>query len=197
MSVNTPEEGINAKAYIRVRRDSIIWASVKKFKTEGVRTLVTPETYAAINRIERNYQKGSTKDVFSKMGISLDFSDVQQAIFGNIIIPDSTNITIEKEAEYYVVKATDQDLQLKYWVNAYDLELDKVKIVDYRGREINIIYDDYRILESGQKVAFFRHYAVPFDEKGDAEISMKVKKIEIDVPKKTRFTINPSYDRVY
>lgn len=194
--LDTPEEGVSGKSYIRMRKDSIIWASIKKLSIEAVRTLVTPESYAAVNRIDRTYQKGSTEDAFAKMGISLDFMDMQQAIFGNIIIPDSSGVSIDKEGDSYVVKSADQDLQLKYWVNAYDLDLTRVKMVDYRGREINIGYSDYRTIESGEKVAFYRHYAVPYNDNGDAEIFMKVKKIEINVPKKTRFSISNRYERV-
>ncbi len=197
LSVNSPEIGVNAKGYIRMKKDSIIWGSFKKYKTEGVRTLVTPESYVAINRLDRTYQKGSTQDVFSSMGISLGFEDVQQAIFGNIIIPDSNDVSIEKQGDQYVVKSRDQDLQLKYWINAYDLELDEVKMVDYRGREIKVYYDDYREIESGEKVAFFRHYTVPSDQGEDGEIIMKIKEIEINVPKKTKFTINPRYERIH
>ncbi|MFT6338258.1 MAG: hypothetical protein ACJATI_005030 [Halioglobus sp.] len=196
ITLDTPDEGVSGKSYIRMRKDSIIWASVKKIGIEAVRTLITPKTYIAANRIDHTYQKGSTEEVFAKMGLSLDFMDMQQAIFGNIIMPDSNAISIEKVGEHYVVKATDQDLQLKYWVNAYDLELDKVKMVDYRGKEINIDYDDYRTVESGEKVAFYRHYAVPYNGNGDAEIFMKVKEIEINVPKKTRFSLSNRYERV-
>jgi hypothetical protein len=197
ITLDTPDEGVSGKSYIRMRKDSIIWASVKKLSIEAVRTLITPSSYAAVNRIEKTYQKGSTEDAFAKMGISLDFMDMQQAIFGNIIIPDTSNISIYKEQDQYVVKATDQDLQLKYWISAYDLNLTKVKMVDYRGREINIDYDDYRTIESGEKVAFYRYYAVPYNDNGDAEIFMKVKEIEINVPKKTRFSISNRYERVY
>lgn len=197
ITLDTPDEGVSGKSYIRMKKDSIIWASVKKLSIEAVRSLITPETYIAANRIDQTYQKGSTEEAFAKMGVSLDFMDMQQAIFGNIIIPDSNGVSIAKESEHYVVKATDQDLQLKYWVNAYDLELDRIKMVDYRGREINIDYDNYQTIESGEKVAFYRHYRVPYNGNGDAEIFMKVKKIEINIPKKTRFSLSNRYERIY
>lgn len=197
ITLDTPDEGVSGKSYIRMKKDSIIWASVKKIGIEAVRTLITKDTYIAANRLDKTYQKGSTEDVFAKMGLSLGFKDMQQAIFGNIILPDSNTISLEKEGVYYVVKSTEQDLQLKYWVNSYDLELDKVIMIDYRGREINIDYDDYRTVESGEKVAFYRHYTVPYNENGDAEIFMKVKNIEINIPKKTRFSISSRYERVY
>ena len=196
ITLDTPDEGISGKSYIRMKKDSIIWSSVKKLSVEAVRLLVTEESYASVNRIDRTYQKGKTKTALAKMGVSLYFTDLQQAIFGNVIIPDSTAVKMEKDDIYYVLKAIDQDLQLTYWINGYDLELDKVKIIDHRGREIKIEYDDYRELDSGEKVPFFRHYAVPYDSRGDAEIFMKVKEIEINVPKKTRFTISNRYERV-
>jgi len=196
ITLDTPDEGVSGKAYIRMRKDSIIWSSMKKLGIEAVRTLVTPEKYIAANRLDHTYQNGSTEEAFAKMGISLDFMDMQQAIFGNIIIPDSNTVSIEKEGVQYIVKASDQDLQLKYWINAYDIELDRVKMVDYRGREIEVDFDDYRILDSGEKVAFYRHYAMPYNGNGDAEIFMKVKKIEVNIPKKTRFSISSRYERI-
>lgn len=196
ISLNTPDEGVSGKSYIRMRRDSIIWSSVKKLSVEAVRMLVTENTYAAVNRIEGTYQRGSTESAFAKMGIGFDFIDMQQAIFGNVILPDSASMEISKEGLQYVVRSVDQDLQLKYKVNAYTLLLDEVSIIDYRGREINIIYGDYRPLETGEIVPFLRQYDVPYDTRGNAEIVMKVKEIQINEPKKTVFSIPQRYERV-
>jgi len=196
LRLDSPDEGVGGKAYIRMRRDSIIWSIVKKYSVEGVRTLITENTFAAVNRIDHTYQKGSTDDILSKLGISLGFIDLQEAIFGNVILLDSTAVTIEQEGIHYLIKGIDQDLQLKYWINAYTLELEKSLLIDYRGRAIEVAYGDYRTLDSGEKVPFFRHYKVPYDERGDAEIVMKVKKIEINVPKKTRFSIPSHYKKV-
>jgi len=196
IKLDTPDEGVSGKAYIRMRKDSIIWSVVKKYSMEGARTLITENTYAAVNRMDHTYQKGSTSEALSKMGISLNFLDLQEALFGNIILLDSAAITIEKEGQHYIVKGIDEDLQLKYWVNAFSLDLDRAIMIDYRGRKIEVNYKDYRTLDSGQKLPFYRHYIVPYDDRGDAEIILKVKKIEIDVPKKTRFSIPPNYDKV-
>ena len=194
--LDNPDEGVSGKAYIRMKKDSIIWSSVKKLSMEGIRTLIKENAYAAINRTNHTYQRGSTADALSKMGISFDFVDLQEAIFGNVILLDSVSMETEKEGIYYILKGINQDLQLKYWLNAYTLELERAQIIDHRGRTIDVKYKDYRILESGQKVPFYRHYNVPYDERGDAEIIMKVKKIEINVPKKTRFSIPAHYERI-
>ena len=194
--LDNPDEGISGKAYIRMKKDSIIWSSVKKYSAEGVRTLIKENAYAAINRVNHTYQRGSTTDALSKMGVSLDFVDLQEAIFGNVILLDSSSMETEKEGVYYILKGIDQDLQLKYWLNAYTLELERVQLIDHRGRTIDVKYKDYRVIESGQKVPFYRHYNVPYDDRGDAEIIMKVKKIEINVPKKTRFSIPAHYEKI-
>ncbi len=195
--LDTPYKGVSGKAYIRMKKDSIIWSVVKKYSMEGVRTLITENTYAAINRMDHTYQKGSTSEVLSKLGISLDFLDLQEAMFGNIILLDTTtSIDIKKEGLHYIVKGMDRDLQLKYWINAFTLELERTLLIDYRGRRIDVGYKDYRILDSGQKVPFYRHYKVPYDDRGDAEIVMKVKKIQIDVPKKTSFSIPSNYAKI-
>ncbi|MEM9547856.1 MAG: DUF4292 domain-containing protein [Bacteroidota bacterium] len=194
--IDTPDEGVSGKAYVRMKRDSIIWSVVKKYSMEGARTLITPNTYATVNRMDHTYQKGSTSKALSKLGISLNFLDLQEAIFGNIILLDTTAVEIQKEGIQYLIKGVDQDLQLKYWVNAYTLELDRALMIDYLGRTLEVAYKDYRTLDSGKKVPFYRYYNVPYDDRGDAEIVMKVKKIEIDLPKKTRFSIPPNYEKV-
>jgi hypothetical protein len=194
--LDNPDEGISGKAYIRMKKDSIIWSSVKKYSAEGVRVLIKDNVYAAINRLDHTYQRGSTSDALLKMGVSLNFEDLQEVIFGNIILLDTTSMETEKEGIHYILKGIDQDLQLKYWLNAYTLELERVLLIDHRGRSIDVKYKDYRVLESGQKVPFYRHYNLPYDERGDAEIIMKVKKIEINVPKKTRFSIPAHYERI-
>jgi len=196
INLKNPDEGVSGKAYIRMKLDSIIWTVVKKFSMEGVRSLITENTFAAVNRMDHTYQRGSTDEVLAKAGISLDFIDLQQALFGNVVLLDSTSINIEKDGFHYILKGISQGLQLKYWINAYTLELDRTILIDYRGRKIDVSYKDYRMLESGQKVPFYRHYTVPYDDRGDAEIIMKVKKIEIDIPKKTRFSIPANYEKV-
>ncbi|MDF1695491.1 MAG: DUF4292 domain-containing protein [Saprospiraceae bacterium] len=194
--VDNPDEGESGKAYIRMKKDSIIWSSVKKYSAEGVRVLITENTYASINRMDHTYQKGSTEDALSKMGVSMDFIDLQEAMFGNIMLLDTATAEINKEGNQYIIKGIDQDVQLKYWIDAYTLDLNRMILIDFRGREIDVSYGDYRTLDSGQKVPFFRHYKVPYDERGDAEIVMKVKKIEINTPKKTKFSIPPHYEKI-
>ena len=193
--LDTPDERVSGKAYVRMKKDSIIWSSVKKLSMEGVRTLITENTYAAINRVNHTYQRGSTTDALSKIGITLDFLDLQEALFGNIILLDTSSISVEKENQHYILKGIDQDLQIKYWVNAYSLDLERALLIDYRGKTIDVSYKDYQVIDSGQKVPFYRHYKVPYDDRGGAEIVMKVKKIEIDIPKKTRFSIPAHYER--
>lgn len=197
ITVDSPDQGISGKAYIRMKKDSIIWTVVKKLSLEGARTLVTPSSYAVKFPIDNTYQKGSTEDAFEKMGLLLDFTDVQQAIFGNVIIPDSSSTQIDQEGEHYIVKANDDDLQLKYWVNAYTLRIDQVKMIDYSNREILVKYSDYREANNGVFFPYYRHYTMPYNGQGDSEIFLKIKKIEVNIPKKTRFSIPSRYERIY
>jgi hypothetical protein len=193
--LDTPDEGVSGKAYIRMKKDSIIWSVVKKYSMEGARTLITENTYAAVNRMDHTYQKGSTSEALAKFGIALNFNDLQEAMFGNIILLDTTSVDIEKNGVHYIVKGIDQDLQLNYWINAYTMELERSLIIDDKSRTIDVNYRDYKTLEGGQKVPFYRYFKVPYDDRGNAEVILKIKKLEIDVPKKTPFSIPANYVR--
>jgi len=44
-----------ASADIRMRKDSVIWMSVRKFGIEGARVMITTDSVYLINRLERQY----------------------------------------------------------------------------------------------------------------------------------------------
>ena len=195
IKVSTPDQGFSGKAYIRIRKDSIIWSVMKKLSAEGVRILATEDSYSAINRLDRTYQKGNTREAFDRFQLDYDFADVQDMMAGLIIKDLEDKQTFQEEGKWYM-SGNYNGNSVKYHIDENDLTIRDVKIVDYRRRSMHIEYDDYRILDTGQHVPFYRKYTMPFDENTNSEIIFSVKKIEVDVPKKTKFSIPRHYEQV-
>lgn len=196
MDVNSPQQSISAKCYIRIRKDSVIWSVVKRVGVEGGRILVTPELYASINRIDGTYQRGSTEEVLGKMGLDFDFYDAQQALFGNIILPDTNQLSILKDNEHYIATAPTGDLLMKYWVNAFDLKIDRILLSDSYARQIDVSYGNYQDVDGIATLAFDRRYTIVDPNTGTTSIDLQFKKVSIDIPKSTKFTIPPHYEEV-
>jgi len=197
MKVKSPYESISAKTYLRIRRDSVIWAVVKKLGVEGGRVLVTPNSYATIDRINGTYSRGKTKEVLSNMGIDFDFYDAQEAIYGNVILPEeSADIVISKMNKTYTLEYAVFDLTIKYWVNAYDLKIERILLSNSQNREIAIEYSKYENVNGLTEFPFHRKYKISDPIDGTTNIDLHFKKVILDTPKSTKFSIPPHYDKV-
>lgn len=195
IKVKSPEENINGKTYIRIRRDSVLWSVVKKLGVEGGRILVTPKHYATLNRIDGTYSRGETENILASIGMGFDFFDIQEALYGNIIIPDS--ITFYKERTDYVLNSTVPPFDITYKIDGSSMDLKTIHMIDQNNKSITVYFDDYRKIEDKTTFAYTRSYVIHDPALGDTKLDLKFKKVELDKSKKTRFTVPPHYEEVY
>ncbi|MEM1123165.1 MAG: DUF4292 domain-containing protein, partial [Bacteroidota bacterium] len=62
--------------------------------------------------------------------------------------------------------------------------------------QLSILLDDYEKLPNDFDFAHNRQFLVDSDETGEASISLKLSKVEINEPKTIRFSISSRYKRV-
>lgn len=196
MDVTLPDEHFKGTTYIRMKKDSVIWTMVKKFAIEAVRVLVEPDDVTILNRIETSYMKDSPQRYFRQVGLNYGFRDVQEFLFGNIILPSSEDFTVGRKDPYYIVSFMDGDVRLEYYIDAYTLQLSKSKNYIDRGSYMEITYDDYKQGDYGT-FPYKRHVTLVVDGKQAADIEIDVKELLVDVPKNMPFSIPSHYDRVY
>lgn len=197
ISVDSPQQSISGKTYVRIRKDSVLWSVVKKSGVEGGRLLVTPEMYAAINRLDGTYTRGQSSEVLTAMGISLDFYDIQQAIFGNIIIPEEGQYTISKISSLqYAVKSSSGEFDLTYNVDAGPLTISSIEMKTANGRLIRIAMAEYKMVSDKINFAHKRAYTIVDPLSGTTDIALHYKKTEVDIPKSLKFSIPPHYEEI-
>ncbi len=181
---------------IRIKKDSLVWLVGKKLGIEGVRIQATSTEYAAIFRLENTYQQGSLQKLEKTTGIPIVFEDLQNLMVGNIMIPTEAEIdSFNLKAQDYCLTTQIDNLDITYYINAFDLHLKKVKIVDRFKRVVIVQYSDYKKVESQD---YPHRINITFDNQGDiTKLELKLKDIEVNVPKNTPFSIPSHYDRVY
>lgn len=191
--LKSPDENVSGSMQVRMRKDSIVWIAVKKFGIEAARIQVDKSHYTILYRLEGLYQKGPISGLNEIISISPDFEDLQQLMFGNVILPDSNNIQISKESAYYVVHANIEGILIDYWINAYNLILEKADITDRMNRKARAEYSDYRKVNNGHLMAFERKLDFPYSDKDNAFFYLKFSDITVDEPVEIKFSIPKSY----
>lgn len=99
LSYKGKEEENQATAYLRMKKDSIIWVSITgALGIEGVRVMVTPDSVVLINKLNKTVQYRSIAYLQELTKVPLGFYDLQDLLIGNPIFLDS-NIVSYKTTE--------------------------------------------------------------------------------------------------
>ena len=89
---------------LRIRKDSLVWMTGKKFSIEGFRSIINKDSFYLVNRIEKYYHAEANRSLTRTFGIDLSFEDVQHLLAGNMFLPgknDSTYFSKTDGGFYY------------------------------------------------------------------------------------------------
>lgn len=195
-SMESPDENVSGSMTIRMKKDSVLWVAVKKFGWEAARLLVEKDQYTILYRLESAYESGNISQINDIISVTANFEDIQQLMFGNVILPENEEINFRKDSVYYVILTKVDGIILEYFVNGYNLKLEKMNITDKMNRTANAHYSDYRKIDGFGDVAYERTFVFPYSNTANATINMKFSEIEIDVPKEIKFSIPKSYEKI-
>ena len=175
--------------YLRMKRDSVIWIMVKKFGVEAVRAQITPDSFQIIYRLDRSFDEGRLEDLIYNYNLDAGFEDMQQMMFGNVILPDSAHTKVKQTKSVHLVSGVSGDFKLIYSIDPYQLLLQRILINDRRNRDLDIQYIDYRQVEDFGKIPFERRYIIPYSMTETASIQLEFKDFEINKPRAIKFSI--------
>lgn len=195
-SLESPDENVSGSMVVRMKKDSVLWVVVKKFGFEAARLLVDKDTYTILYRLESAYESGSISQINDIISVSADFTDLQQLLFGNVILPENDNILFKKDSLYYVIQTKVDGILLDYYVNGYNLQLEKMHITDKMNRVAIATYNDYRKIEGFGSLPFERTFVFPYSADQSASIQMRFSEIEINVPREVKFSIPDRYEKI-
>ena len=87
--LNITDKGVttNVTANIRMKRDSIMWASFSLIGFEGARVLVTNDSFKMINRLNNTYMAKGSDYLKYYLGFDVKLSEIQDIMLGNAPFP--------------------------------------------------------------------------------------------------------------
>ncbi len=194
--LETPEESVSGTMNIRVKRDSAALVAVSKFGIEAARIFIDKNDYTVLYRLEGVYETNPIDKLSKIFSVGASFEDIQQLMFGNVILADSSDMKLSKDSIYYIADAKVDGLKLSYYVNGYTLALDKMVVQDVKGRIATTIYSDYKPVGKHGLVAHERFLTFPFSNTESGSINISFSEFDINVKKEFKFSIPSRYERI-
>jgi len=173
-----------ASADIRMRKDSVIWMTVRKFGIEGARVLITTDSVYLINRLERQYLVRDFSFIESEFNLPASFATLQDFVLGNVFFMTQENITSDINNDAYHLTASDATpFTNEYWLGAEDFNLEKMYFNDLRyQRELTVEQSNYQTV--GEVIAFPHQRVVEMysQQMGDVSVELNLSKVKFNKP---------------
>lgn len=192
------EGGDDATAFIRLKKDSIIWLSLRgPLGIEGFRVLITKDSVKIMDLLKKNVQYRTIDFLQEITGIPFDFSTLQDFIVGNPVFIDR-NIISYKAAENNTLLVL---MQGSFFKNLVSLDNNDFKIlhsqltdVDVtKNRTSDITFSDY---ENTAGAMFSSRRKISVTDKSKMNISVDFKQYSFNQSLTFPFNTPRNYKRL-
>lgn len=192
------EGGDEATAYIRLKKDSAMWLSLRgALGIEGFRVLVTKDSVKVMNLLKKNVQYRSINYLQEITDLPFDFTTLQDMVIGNPVFIDSNIISykVNNNNELLVLMGGKLFKHLVSLDNTnYRIlhsKLDDIDVV--RNRTCDITFSSYNE-EAG--VPFSTNRKISVAEQSKLDINLDFKQYFFNQPVTFPFNIPKNYKRL-
>lgn len=193
-----------ATAYIRMREDSVIWMTAKKFGVEGGRVLITTDSFFMFNRLEKSYMAKPFSYVRDMTGLSTtgdnlsDFRNLYDLILGNLILKEEGKYDVKIDAPYYEMIKNGEEFTSEYIVNGNNYTLSEMKLSQGLSNKTAICsFEEYKSLTNNKLFSYIRKLNLYSNETGQLNLDLDLSKVKLDEPISIRFSIPKNYAQVH
>lgn len=184
-------------ATVRMRKDSVLWVSIRKLGFEAVRALVTRDSVYVIDRLNNQYGVESINWLGEQFSIPADLHTLQMIFLGNPVFFNPNELQLETAETHYRLFNQNDNIKSIYQLNGKNLLLEQMSFNDQRyNRSFDYELMEYQLTADKQNFSYFRNLQVDSRETGKANIEIKFSEVEFNVPKNIRFEIPKRYKKI-
>lgn len=188
---------IGGTASIKMRKDSLIWMSVKKFGFEVARAMVTPDSLYILDRINNEYAVEPLSYVEERYQLPANLAMMQQVLLGNAVFLTTANLQAQVEADGYRLTAAEGGKRNELWLTSQNFVLQRMRVADLtEERELDVTFAGYGDAGANRDFSYLRTLDVDSRETGRARITIEFSQVELNVPTDFHFSIPPRYQRM-
>lgn len=187
---------VSGTATLRMKKDSIVWLSVKKFGLELARVQVTSDSVYVLDRINNEYTVEGLEYLASSYGLPASLIGLQDFLLGNAVVFGKPEMEVEALGPTYKLSAVDDQFKSEYWIDASSFFVHKMAFDDKANeQQVNVLLEEFGSIGNQDNFSYLRTLDAKGKALGNTSIGLKFSKVEIDVPKDIKFDIPSKYTR--
>jgi Domain of unknown function (DUF4292) len=166
------EEGDGSKVAsnltLRIRKDSIIWASVvPALGIEVARLRITPDSVHLVNRLNKTYFAGDYTLLREKFKVDVNFAMVQALLLGNYLPGEGGQEKVLNEPPLQRIQREQASLLIEQFLDLTDQKLKKLTIRDQQTN--NSLNVEYSAFEDVAGTSFPRNARIVVQQQNGSE----------------------------
>ncbi len=179
---------------IRMKKNEVIWMSIRKFGFEVARVLIRPDSVFAIDRFNGKYLADSYKHFKKEYDVPVDFNTMQEVLAGNSITKGQKPVSGSKMGKSFKLKTQGTDLGIEYDLDS-DFKIANSFFKNKDNKTIELNFSKYKI-RNGKEISYLRKYSFPNSINPKYFLHLKIKNIEINKEQKLKFEIPKKYTKM-
>ena len=184
-------------AYVRMKRDSLIWISLASdLGIEGIRLLITPDSIKVMDKLAKTIQERPLNSLQEISQIPFTFSDLQHLLLGRAVLfqKDSIDSYASKPNQFLLAGKSGSLRHVLLLNKDYLPEKSSINDVDPAlNRRVDVSYKDYE-LKNGIFFSKLRELLITYKERMD--IQLRFKEYFFDQPLTYPFTIPKKFKSI-
>ena len=189
------EQSVGATMQIRIRKDSLIWLTVKKLGVEGLRAQIHPKYIETLNHQDKQYQRRSLRFLAEQVDLPLGFAEIQDFFVGNaVLIPSTKPYLCKIEGDCYRLEKPGLNDYIGMLIQGEHFLLKQIAR-DQGRNSADIYFEDHKPL--GNILApYTRRIEIEGPDLGQLKLEFRFSDIELNQPQKMKFEIPDDYQRL-
>ena len=146
---------INAKANIRMKKDSLIWINFSSVGIQGARCLINRDSITLINLMKKEYQVFYYDSLSEKFNFDINFESIQATALGNLIIERREDDNVERKENFFILKQVLPQVVVDNFINRKTMKIERVEMREPQTvNKATIIYRDFHVLDDDKAFPF-------------------------------------------
>ena len=186
---------VGGTAFIRLKRNEWVWASVKKFGFEAARVLVTPDSVYVINRLDNSYSIEPLSYLGTRYKLPARFDLLQQIVVGNPIFFDR-DLEHEATAEQHRLFGKSNRWESDYWLDLDTYSLERMRLEEVgANRSLDLELSDFRDIGLKNGFSHERVVSIEAPDSGNSRLELSFNRLTVNEPTDYVFDIPERFER--
>jgi hypothetical protein len=134
---------------LRIKKDSVIWASVGKAGVEGVRCLLRPDSLFVLDKMKNDSYSYDLNYLQTIIQSNLSYYNIQNLLVGDLLFPYEVQDAVTKNETHYILTQKKGNLNVESFVRFDNMKVEKASITDSISMsKTTITYSSFIVADS-------------------------------------------------